>query len=172
MTNFYKKKTIFFKFFFVRMTSTAAESNKVQIKETKALNSARSNSSNKINQNARKYILDLGNGEKIEVFYPNMPAYDNTLDANGDLVKDVYLMVDPNKAKENPTESLCKTLLGIFPDVVFDVETHEFKIIIQGFMPNGPSYKNKNLKLGTYMFINNACFNDFLTSNNFYLKLI
>ena len=106
--------------------------------------------SNFKNINTRKYLLDLGDGENAELLYPQLPNFSNPYDNNINYIKNIFIMVDPTKLKEGPNESLCKSLLGLYTDVVFDVETQEFKIIIQGFVPNGPTYRHKRLKMGKY----------------------
>ena len=105
------------------------------------------------NIKTKKYLLDLGNNEKAEILYPVLPNYNNQYDVNSNFIKNVFIMVDPTKFKEGPIESLCKSLLGLFTDVIFDTESQEFKIIIQGFVPNGACYRHKRLKMGMKMSI-------------------
>ena len=100
------------------------------------------------NMNTKKYLLDLGDGERAELLYPALPNFNNQFDSNINYIKNIFIMVDPTKFKDGPSESLCKSLLGLFTDVVFDVDSQELKIIIQGFVPNGPCYRQKRLKMG------------------------
>jgi hypothetical protein len=127
--------------------TTQTETNQIREKRTKNdyLNETCSNYKN---INVKKYILDLGDGEKAEILYPTLPNFNNQYDTNLNSIKNIFIMVDPTKLKDGPNESLCKSLLGIYTDVIFDIESQEFKIIIQGFVPNGPCYRHKRLKMG------------------------
>lgn len=97
-----------------------------------------------------KLKLKRLNNDEFELFYPNYKL-------NPIYLKNVFIRVK----SLNTNENLCENLLGIYPDLAYDHESNQFKLIIQGLTPNRFSYEQNNqLKLGDLIVsINNVDIN-------------
>jgi hypothetical protein len=92
----------------------------------------------------QKYTIDnIGDGYKAEVTY----AYDDTHNSK----KSVLLILNPKaQTKAEKSFSLCKELLGIYVMVLNNEQSNETKLMIHGFVPNGPAYKSRKLRIGRF----------------------
>lgn len=87
-----------------------------------------------------KFYLKSNNNSNCEIYYPNYrqnPVY---------LKNIIYKL---KKVKEFHQGSLCNQLLGIYPDLAYDLQSKKNRIIIKGFLPKYFTYKHKyQLKIG------------------------
>jgi len=120
---------------------------------------------------AYKLYIKFANNIKLEIKYPNLnrlkPLSPSVASLLGDdqladqqashsnifgrYLKNVYVNAKPveeNLDQKHLRKSLCEIVLGIYPNFGFDPISKEFKIIVQGIVPEGPMSKQQFLKTG------------------------
>jgi len=99
----------------------------------------------------RLYLKSSDKNLIYEIKYPNLRRMANNLSKKDKHLKEIHLKIKPDKTsakKSKKIVSLCEQLLGIFVNNAFDPQTNEQKLIIQGFLPSKPLFKQKILKIG------------------------
>lgn len=101
---------------------------------------------------ATRLYLKSSNKDLIyEIKYPNLRRIVNNPSHKEKHLKEIHVKIKPDKTaakKSKKAGNLCEQLLGIFVTNAFDSQTNEQKVIIQGFLPNKPLFKQKVLKIG------------------------
>ena len=101
-----------------------------------------------------RLLINSSNNLKLEIKYPNIEKLKSK--GNSSYLKNILLKVKPAKAdhhKESSESSLCEQILGIYPNLAFDCNTNDYKIIIQGFLPKKFTLHRQQLKLGINLIV-------------------
>jgi hypothetical protein len=101
---------------------------------------------------ATRLYLKSSNKDLIyEIKYPIISRITNDLRQKQKYLKEIHVKIKPDSnggKKSQKTGNLCEQLLGVFVNNAFDPQTNEQKVIIQGFVPNKPLFRQKVLKIG------------------------
>lgn len=97
--------------------------------------------------NNHKLLIDSSNNLKLEIKYPNIEKLQNLNSSK--YLKQVHFKVKPAKKQLNDQTSLCESILGVYPNLAFDCNSNDYKVIIQGFLPKKFTFKHSDqLKIG------------------------
>jgi len=97
----------------------------------------------------QRFLINSSNNLKLEIKYPSLDKLLSNPTAKRLYMKTIQLKVKPVKKSSTDDTSLCELILGIYPNLAFDPQANEHKVIIQGFLPNKFTYKHSGqLKIG------------------------
>ena len=120
---------------------------------------------------SNKLFIKTTDNLKLELKYPSMhkmkplsasvasligdyPTAQRATNPNffGKYLKNVYMNVKPiderHDRKQRIDASLCEKVLGIYPNLAFDPISNDYKLIVQGIVPNSKLSKQQILKIG------------------------
>ena len=97
--------------------------------------------------NNYKLLINSSNDLKLEIKYPNIEKIQNLNSRK--YLKHIHFKVKPTKKPNSDQTSLCESILGIYPNLAFDCNSNDYKVIIQGFLPKKFTFKHSDqLKIG------------------------
>ena len=97
-----------------------------------------------------KVLISSSNNLKLEIKYPSLEKLRSMdLSTRKSYLKTVTMQVKPVKKVPREDTSLCEQMFGIFPNLAYDANSDDYKIIIQGFLPQKFTFKHsEQLKIG------------------------
>lgn len=104
----------------------------------------------------QRLFVKSSNNLKLELKYPRIEKIHSPLLGDSTYLKIIFLKVKPPKIDKTGgrTVSLCESLLGLYPNLAYDSMSRNYKIVIQGFVPNKPLAKQQDLRIGILILLN------------------
>ena len=111
---------------------------------------------------ATRLFVKSSNDLKLEVKYPNLERLDSSFLGERNYFKTIHVQMQPpehdgdnrNNNKKG-TKNLCESVLGLYPNLAYDSIRKCYRVIVQGFVPNKPLFKQQTIKIGTLSFMGN-----------------
>lgn len=102
---------------------------------------------------ATRLFVKSSNDLKLEIKYPNLERLDSSFLGERNYFKTIQLYMPPeNDASIKGTKNLCESVLGLYPNLAYDSIRKCYKVIVQGFVPNKPLFKQQTIKIGMLKF--------------------
>lgn len=97
-----------------------------------------------------RLLISSSNNLKLEIKYPSLEKLRlMDLPTRRGFLKTVNMKVKPIKRMPREETSLCEQVLGVFPNLAYDRNSDDYKILIQGFLPQKFTFKHsEQLKIG------------------------
>lgn len=100
---------------------------------------------------AMRLFIKSNNNLKLEIKYPNLNKLDSSMLDDKNYLKTLLLPIRPieiDKSQSKAHVCLCESILGLYANLGYDSLSKNYKIIVQGFVPNKPLSKQSEIKLG------------------------
>lgn len=99
---------------------------------------------------ATRLFVKSSHDFKLEIKYPNLDRLDASILGDRNYLKTTFVPSPQSTTgpKSSATQSLCETLLGLYPNLAYDSMRKCYRVIVQGFVPNKHLFKQNIVKIG------------------------
>lgn len=133
------------------MTQHAVESDRLFVSQTGVV-------SLEINEDvdieiATRLFVKSAHDFKLEIKYPNLDRLDASILGDRNYLKTTFVASpEPTTLppRSSASRSLCETLLGLYANLAYDSIRKCYRVIVQGFVPNKPLFKQNIVKIGNF----------------------
>lgn len=108
---------------------------------------------------ATRLFVKSSNDLKLEIKYPNLERLDSSFLGERNYFKTIHVHTPAfehegdarnNNNNKKGTKNLCESVLGLYPNLAYDSIRKCYKVIVQGFVPNKPLFKQQTIKIGIF----------------------